>query len=49
MGEPTQTPKWRHWGTRFGWLAAYWVFGVAALALAAYLLRLVMNWAGFNS
>ncbi|WP_397473413.1 DUF2474 domain-containing protein [Pusillimonas sp.] len=39
----------RQWATRLGWMALFWVLGVAALGLVAYLLRLFMNWAGFNS
>ncbi|WP_325440842.1 DUF2474 family protein [Pusillimonas sp.] len=34
---------------RLGWMAVFWAMGVAALALVAYLLRVLMNWAGFSA
>ena len=39
----------RQWATRVGWMVIFWAVGVAALGLVAYLLRLFMNWAGFNT
>src|SRR5690606_17206133 len=42
-------PERRPWAARIGWLLLFWAGGVAALGLAAYLVRLFMNWAGFSS
>lgn len=39
----------RQWAARLGWMALFWALGVLALGLLAYMLRLFMNWAGFNS
>lgn len=49
MLEPHEAKSARPWMTRLGWLVLFWVGGVATLALVAYLLRVVMNWAGFSS
>jgi hypothetical protein len=40
--------KARLWLRRFGWLAAIWAASVAALALAAGLMRLLMHAAGMR-
>ncbi|QEL64214.1 hypothetical protein OTERR_07380 [Oryzomicrobium terrae] len=37
------------WGRRLGWLVLIWAASVATLAVAAWLLRLLMQAAGFNS
>lgn len=47
MGKPAE--QRRQWAARLGWMAVFWALGVAALGLVAYLLRVFMNWAGFNS
>jgi len=39
----------RSWAVRAGWLVLLWAGGVAAVGLVAYLLRVLMNWAGFSS
>jgi len=49
MAEPNGAAPRRSWAARLAWLLLFWTAGVAALALVAYLLRLFMNWAGFNS
>ena len=36
------------WLRRLGWLLALWLLGVAALALVAWLLRLLMHAAGMR-
>lgn len=41
--------KRRLWTSRLGWLLVFWLGGMAGLAIVAYLLRIFMNWAGFNS
>ncbi len=38
----------RTWLKRFGWLVAIWTASVAALALAAALMRLLMQAAGLR-
>jgi hypothetical protein len=38
----------RLWLRRFGWLVAIWTASVAALALAAALIRLLMRAAGMR-
>jgi hypothetical protein len=38
----------RLWLKRFGWLVAIWAASVAALALAAALMRLLMQAAGMR-
>jgi hypothetical protein len=38
----------RRWARRFGWLVAIWAASVAALALAAALMRLLMHAAGMR-
>ena len=40
--------KARRWIRRFGWLIAIWAASVAALALAAALMRLLMHAAGMR-
>jgi hypothetical protein len=40
--------KSRLWLRRFGWLVAIWAASVAALALAAALMRLLMHAAGMR-
>jgi hypothetical protein len=40
--------KARLWLRRFGWLVAIWAASVAALALAAALVRLLMGAAGMR-
>ncbi|WP_449392145.1 DUF2474 domain-containing protein [Eoetvoesiella caeni] len=37
------------WGRRFAWLVGIWLASVGALAVAAWLLRLFMHWAGMRS
>lgn len=49
MAEPNGASPRRAWTARLAWLLLFWAAGVAALGLVAYLLRLFMNWAGFNS
>ena len=39
----------RRWVVRIGWLLFFWGAGVIALALVAYILRMLMNWAGFSA
>ena len=41
-GEPAP----RRWAARIGWLLALWLAGVAAMGLAAWLLKWVMRAAG---
>lgn len=41
-------PRTRLWLGRFGWMAALWAGGVAALAAVALLLRLLMQAAGMH-
>ncbi len=43
-GEPKPQP----WYRRLGWLVLIWVLSIAALALAAALLRVVMGWVGLT-
>jgi len=38
----------RMWFKRFGWLLLIWACSVAALAVVAFLLRLLMNAAGLG-
>ena len=38
----------RRWLARFAWLALFWVAGVAALGLVAWLLKLAMNAVGMS-
>ncbi|MES2756689.1 MAG: DUF2474 family protein [Pseudomonadota bacterium] len=40
--------KARRWLSRFGWLLAIWAASVAALALAAWLMRLLMRAVGMQ-
>lgn len=37
------------WGRRVAWLLGIWVASVGALALAAWLLRLVMDFVGMTA
>lgn len=39
----------RKWLERIAWLGALWVAGVAALGLAAWLLRLLMSAVGLHT
>ena len=39
----------RLWLKRFGWLALIWLTSVAALAIAAYLMRLFMHTIGLST
>ena len=36
----------RRWLARFGWLVVFWMAGVAAVGLVAWLLKLAMNAVG---
>jgi hypothetical protein len=38
----------RFWLRRFGWMAALWVGGVAALGVVAFALRVLMHAAGLR-
>ncbi len=38
-----------NWCKRLAWLVLIWAASVAALGVAAYVLRLVMGWAGMSS
>jgi hypothetical protein len=40
--------KTKRWLARFGWLIAIWAASVAALALAAWLMRQLMRAAGMH-
>ena len=44
--QPVQKPLWPK---RLAWLLGIWAVSIAALALAAYLLRLVMNAVGMTA
>ena len=48
MVEQTGRPL-RKWLARFGWLAVFWIAGVAALGLVAWLLKLAMNAVGMSA
>jgi hypothetical protein len=41
----SSSPRWR---TRLGWLAAFWIGGVAAMGLVTVLLRWLMRLAGLT-
>jgi len=45
-----ETPpgRLRLWARRLAWLVGIWAAGIAALAVLAYGLRLLMNWAGMT-
>ena len=45
MAVPVQTPS-RRWLVRIAWLAAFWIVGVASVALVALLMRGLMRLAG---
>lgn len=46
-----KTPHTRRrvWTMRIVWLVAIWAASIGALTLAAYALRLVMNWVGMTA
>ncbi|RTZ40950.1 DUF2474 domain-containing protein [Candidimonas sp. SYP-B2681] len=39
----------RLWGRRIAWLVGIWAASIAVLAIAAYLLKLLMNLAGMTT
>ncbi|GAA4340247.1 hypothetical protein GCM10023144_39700 [Pigmentiphaga soli] len=39
----------RRWLGRVAWLAGIWLASVAALGAAAWLMRLLMGWAGMTA
>jgi hypothetical protein len=39
---------WREWRRRLAWMAALWAAGVTALAVLAYLIRLLMQALGMR-
>ncbi|NYT57724.1 DUF2474 family protein [Alcaligenaceae bacterium] len=45
----SQTAPKRLWIRRLAWLLGIWAASIAVLALAAYLLRLVMNAVGMTA
>ena len=38
-----------HWAKRVAWMLALWAGSVGALAVLAYLLRVLMTWAGMHT
>ena len=44
----TKTPR-SSWLRRIGWLMAIWGASIAALAIVAYLLRVLMDFAGMTA
>lgn len=48
MGAPAQGTR-RRWARRFGWLALYWLAGVATVGAAATILRALMRLVGLAS
>ncbi len=45
----SQSARKRLWLRRLGWMVAIWAASIAALAVAAYLLRLIMNAVGMTA
>lgn len=47
----TERPHTRRrlWTTRIIWMISIWAASIGALSLAAYTLRLVMNWVGMTA
>lgn len=43
-----QSPGWRGWLKRVGWLLLIWITSVAALGLAALAMKLLMRAAGMS-
>lgn len=37
------------WPRRIAWLVGIWAASIGALAIAAYLLRILMNWVGMTA
>ncbi len=48
MSQESRKPT-RDWVRRIAWLVGIWAASVALLAIAAYLLKLVMNLAGMTT
>jgi hypothetical protein len=46
--DDSSIPKRRLWLKRTGWLIAIWAASIAALAVLAYILRLVMSAVGMT-
>ncbi|NYT86033.1 DUF2474 family protein [Pollutimonas harenae] len=44
-----QVERKRLWAKRLAWMLGIWLASIAALGLAAYLLRLVMNAVGMTA
>ena len=44
-----QAARKRLWARRLAWLLGIWLASIAALGLAAYLLRLIMNAVGMTA